>query len=59
MITSQLIFTIKYTKGSMEQRYPYHKNGKTIVAILHIFGDRATYLLFYDDKDALSTKCEI
>ena len=29
------------------------------MVVLHIYGDRAISLLFYDDKDTLSTYCEI
>ena len=35
------------------------KNGKTIVVILYIYQDRAIFVLSYDNKDTLSTKCEI
>ena len=29
------------------------------MVILHIYGDRANFLLFYDEKNTLSTECEI
>ena len=33
--------------------------GEKYCGNIHIYGDRAIYLLFYDDQDTLSTKCEI
>ena len=36
-----------------------YKMGENIVVILHIYGDRAISLLFYDEKDTLSTYFEI
>ena len=33
--------------------------GENIVMICHIYGAIATFLLFYDDQDTLSTECEI
>ena len=29
------------------------------MVILHIYGARSSFLLFYDDQDTISTKCEI
>ena len=51
---------IKYTIESMGQWYPYSKKlEENIVIILHIYGAIAIFLLFYDDKDTLSTEYEI
>ena len=45
------IFTHRKIRGSMMQKYPYYiKWVKIIVAILHIDGVRAIFLLFYDYK---------
>ena len=44
----------------MGQWYPYStKWEKSVVTIIHIYGAIAIFLLFYDDQDTLSTKCEI
>ena len=44
----------------MEQLYPYSTKWEDhILAIFHIYGDRGIFLLFYDDKDTLSTSCEM
>ena len=49
------IYPLKYIKGSMGQWYPYSKKWERInVVIIHIYGDRATLLLFYDDQDTAS-----
>ena len=41
---------IKYIKGYMRQWYPHHTiRKKNIVAILHIHGARAIFLLLYDN----------
>ena len=29
------------------------------MVIIHIYRDRAIFLLFYDDRDTLSTECEV
>ena len=40
----------------MEKGHPYStKLEDRIVVIIHIYGDRAIFLLFYDDKYTLST----
>ena len=49
---SNNIHTYKYIKDSMRQLYPYStKREENIVAILHIDGAKAIFLLFYDDRD--------
>ena len=35
------------------------KKGEKYCGILHIYGDKDIFLLFYDDNDTLSTECEI
>ena len=40
----------------MEQLYTYSTKWEdNIMVIIHIYGDRAIFLLFYDDKYTLST----
>ena len=40
----------------MEQWCPYSTKWEDdIVVILHIYGDRANFLLFYDNEDTLFT----
>ena len=47
-------------KDSMGQWFTYStKWEKHIGTILHIYGAIAIFILFYDDQDSLSTKCEI
>ena len=56
MSKSQLIFTIimyQSLYGTMISIL--YKMGEDIVVIIHIYCDRAIFLLFYDDKDTLST----
>ena len=54
------IFTHRYTKGSIGQRYPYYKKWeKHIVIILHIYGAIATFLLFCDHQDTELEKREM
>ena len=36
-----------------------YKMGEKIVIILNIYRAMTIFLLFYDDQDTLSTKCEI
>ena len=42
-------------------KYPYilYNTGKNIVAILHIYGASAIFLLFYDNQDTGSESQEI
>ena len=56
MSISQLMFTHKNIKslyGTMISIL--YKTGEKIVTILHIYGDRAMFLLLYDDQDTVST----
>ena len=61
MSISQLIFTQKtHKKGSTGKLYLYStKWEKSIVIILHIYGDRSIFLLFNDYQDTLSTEWNI
>ena len=65
MSTSQLKFTVKYSNGSRGKRLYgkmisiLYRMGENIVVVIHIYGARAVLLLFYDDKNTISTKCEI
>ena len=52
---SNNIHPYKYIKGSMGQWYSYStKQEKNIVAILHTYGARSIFTLFYDDQDTES-----
>ena len=54
------ILTQKKIKQSLGQQYPYPKIwGKRIVAIIHVYGDRAIFLLFCDHQDTKSKSQEI
>ena len=49
------IHPYKYIKGSMRQWYLYStKWDKNMVVILHIDGDKAICLIFYDGRDTES-----
>ena len=53
------IFT-KKTKGYMGQQYSYSTRWeKNIVAIIHIYVDRAIFPLFYYHQDTESKSCSI
>ena len=44
----------------MVQRYPYFKRlEQNIVVIIHIYGDRAIFVLFCDQQDTESESYEI
>ena len=50
----------KNTKGSIVKWYPYPKIwANNIVAIIHIYGSRANFLLLYDNQDTESVSLEI
>ena len=53
------ILTHKNIKASMGQQYIYHTIWEKIVAILHIYGARAVFLLFGDHQDIGSVSCEL
>ena len=53
------ILTHKNIKASMGQQYIYHTIWEKIVAILHIYGARAIFLLFGDHQDSGSESCEL
>ena len=57
---SQLIFTHKnIPKNIWDNNIHTLQNGRNIVITLHIYGDISIFLLFNDDQDTLSNKCEI
>ena len=60
MSTSQLIFTHKNTPKAPWKTYNNTlQNGRKTGKILHTYGDRGIFLLFYDDQDTGSEYCEI
>ena len=55
MIIFQPIFTNENIEGSMGKHYPYYKGWeKNIVEIIHIYGAKSIFLLFYDHQDTES-----
>ena len=60
MNISKPIFTHKNIKGSTVQQYPYSTRWENFfVVILHIYGDRAIFLIFCDHQDTESGLCEM
>ena len=46
------IFTQKNVKVPIGKRYPYSTSGeKNIVVVLHIYGARSIFLLFFDHQE--------
>ena len=53
---STSIHPYKYIKGSMGKLYPYSSKLEiNTVVVIHNYGARAIFLLFYDNQDTLST----
>ena len=53
------IFINQNIKGSVRQWYPYSTRlDKDIVSIILIYGDRAIFLIFYDNTDTESKSSE-